>query len=331
MTTAPPSPSSAAFSPVCYDEESEGDSGDFRASTSVQDASCIPDVDTIDNSTPHSAISPMARRILLDTDYDDDIENDFPVRKLPLGVPDDTDEDEEISSSDHGRSASRRESQHSLPDVEDLKLSVAAAAGGGRRRLSSLVSRSNRKRIIYPVLLLILAVVVVVFFIMSAVDDTTNQIATNQKVTQPSIPDDDGIIAASDGLIVEDRLRYLQDYMVQHGVSTLEQFRDEASSTINTPQSQAARWMAYEDNQFPTFPTPDKDPKTSEGYSLVSRYAMAVLYFATNGKNWENSLNFMDPDKHTCDWFTVFPPPKGEVGVLCNQTTRRIIGLSLSK
>ncbi len=329
MTTPPPSPSpsSAAFSPVFYGEESDGD--DFRASSSVQDASCIPDVDTIENSTPHSAISPIARQILLDNDYDDDIENDFPVRKLPLGVPDDN-EDEEISS-DHGRSASRRESQHSLPDVEDLKLSVTAATGGGRRQLSSLLSRSNRKRIIYPVLLLMLAVVVIVFFVVSATDDATNQISTNEKVTQPDIPDDDGIIAASDGLIVEDRLLYLQDYMVKHGISTLEQFRDEASSTINTPQSQATRWMAYEDNQFPTFPTPDKDPTTTEGYSLVSRYAMAVLYFATNGKNWENSMNFMDPDKDTCDWFTVFPPPKGEVGVLCNQTTRRMIGLSLSK
>jgi hypothetical protein len=89
--------------------------------------------------------------------------------------------------------------------------------------------------------------------------------------------------------------------------------------------------MANEDNQFPSFPTDDEDPTTVEGYALVSRYAMVVFYFVTGGKNWDNSMGFLNPDKQTCDWYHVFPPPKGEVGVLCNQTTKRIIGLSLSK
>ncbi len=358
MTT--PSPPSPTFSPVYYGENADEENADFRASNTVVDVTSVPDVDTIDHTTPQSAISPIARQILMDDDDDDDddIESDFPMRKLPLGVPDD-DTDEELSGSDNERGA-RHESQHSLPDVDELKLSLAAARGGGS--LSSFFSPSNRKRIIYPLLLVLFGAAVIVFFAASAKGANPTQIQTNQKATQSDITDN---IAPSNSQVVDDdapsksqavaddapskiqnfdddapsnnevavdRLTHLLDYMVKHGVTSLEDFHNNGeSSAFNTPQAQAARWMSYEDNQFPTFPRIDQDPTTDEGYALVSRYAMAILYFATNGKNWENSLSFLDPDKATCDWNIVLPPPTGEVGVLCNQTTRRIIGLSLSK
>ena len=131
---------------------------------------------------------------------------------------------------------------------------------------------------------------------------------------------------------VDGRRSHLENYMVKYGITAPDQFYKEGASTMNTPQSQAIRWLANEDNQFPTLPTHDTDPTTSpDGYALVSRYALAVFYFATDGKNWDDSLGFLDPDKATCDWLYIFPAPKGELGVLCNQTTRNIIGLSLSK
>ena len=327
-------PSSPTFSPLYYAKNGDRDHFDFGASSPVVDTSGVPAVDTIDNSSSfHSAINPVARRILMESEFDNDIETengDVSARKLPLGVPAplEDSEDEEISSSEHDKTTNRRESQHSLPDVEDLKLSVAAAAAAAGGGSLSLFSSSNRRRILYPALLFVMALVIILFF---ATGTRSPKPATQTQTKQKGAVYDTVDNITSSNNQMDDRLTQLQNYMIKYGITAIEQFRDADSSTINTPQAQAARWLAYEDLQFPILPTHDKDPTTPEGYSLVSRYAMAVFYFTTNGKNWKSSLSFLDPNKATCDWFQIFAPPKGEVGVLCNQSTRQIIGLSMSK
>lgn len=338
-------PSSPIFSSVNYGDESDEDIHDFSASPGLfEDASGIPDIDTIDHSTlsPATAINPLARRILMETDFDTDDSdyegNDlFSTRKLPLGVPlDDDTEEEEVTSSEDESTPKGRESQHSLPDPEELKLAVAATTGGGS---SFLCSYSTRKRILYPALLILFAFAIVIFFVHAATrptptaeaqskpifDNKEDQKVTNSNDTpEPEFP-------FGDMPMIESRLTYLQDYLIQHGITSAELLRDAETNanTINTPQAQAARWLAQEDNQFPDFPSPGQGPSTPEGYNLVSRYAMVVLYFTTNGKNWKDNLNFLDPNKNTCDWYQVFAPPKGEEGVLCNPYTREIIGLSM--
>ena len=108
-------PSSPIFSSVNYGDESDEDILDFGPGRSVfEDASGIPDIDTIDHSTlsPVTAVNPLARRIIMD-DFDSDFEGDdmFSTRKLPLGVPlDDTDE-EELTSSEDESTSKHRESQ----------------------------------------------------------------------------------------------------------------------------------------------------------------------------------------------------------------------------
>jgi hypothetical protein len=345
-TKAAPSSPSPAFSPVYFGEDNDMDNSDFCATSSVMDASSVPDVDTIDNSTSHSAINPVARRILLgnDYDYDDDIidydsesesENNISRRKIPLGVPPPLDDNNTTNLNWPG-------SQHSLPDPEGLKLSVAAAAAGGGKSSSSssssFLSSSNRKKIIYPALSFILALVIILFFALGGIAGVNNQNLTatqtqNEQNKNTNYDDLDSFFGGTpNNGEVDGRRSHLENYMVKYGVTAPDRFYEAGASTINTPQSQAIRWLANEDNQFPILPTHyDNDPTTPEGYALVSRYALAVFYFATNGKNWDNSLSFLDPDKATCDWFHIFAPPKGELGVLCNQTTRRIIGLSLSK
>lgn len=339
-------PSSPIFSSVNYGDESDEDILDFGPGRSVfEDASGIPDIDTIDHSTlsPVTAVNPLARRIIMDDfDTDDsDFEGDdmFSTRKLPLGVPlDDTDE-EELTSSEDESTSKHRESQHSLPDPEELKLAVAATTGGGS---SFLCSYSTRKRILYPALLIVFGLAIVVFFAHAATRSRPTATAQSKPVfedqTYQKVADDDDTVDIPhapfiDIPIVEDRYTYLLDYLIQHGVTSPELFRDPETNMnmISTPQAQAARWLAHEDHQFPDLPSPEQDPSTPEGYALVSRYAMAVLYFTTNGKDWNDSLNFVDPNKDTCDWYQVFAPPKGEVGIVCDKHTRQIIGLSMSK
>jgi hypothetical protein len=332
------SPPLPAFSPVYFGEDNDDmdNSSDFCATSSVVDASGVPDVDTIDNSNSHSAINPIARRILLGSDYDDDIidnaneTNEISRRKIPLGVPPSLDDDNW-----------QRDSEHSLPDPEDLKLSFAAsAAAGGASSLSLLFSSSNRKKIIYPALSIILSLVVVLFFIFGAIAGVNHKNATtttqtqNEQQNKNSNYDDLDTFFGGDpnNGEVHGRRTHLENYMVKYGITAPDQFYKEGESTMNTPQSQAIRWLANEDNRFPTLPTHDTDPTISpDGYALVSRYALAVFYFSTEGKNWDNSLGFLDSDKATCDWYHIFAAPKGELGVLCDLTTRDIIGLSLSK
>ena len=134
----------------------------------------------------------------------------------------------------------------------------------------------------------------------------------------------------------EYRLRSLQDYFVKHGVTSEIDFDN--SISVNSPQFQAVRWLANQDYEqyttsldLATISTSQKDLTTREGYELVTRYIMAVLFYTTKGKNWDSELNFLNNNKATCDWYEIFPPPIGQVGVLCNQKTKQIIGLSLSK
>lgn len=331
-----PSPSIPAFSSVYFSsengEDAEQDNSDFCITRTVVDASNAADVDTIDNSS-HSAISPEARRILLGDDYEYDDDDDSLDEEFGTISPNILHDDFEGMVGNR-RNGSRRdtENHHSLPHPDEVKLSAAAA---GRRSLAFCCA-SEFKRIMYPVLAVFLAVGVVVLFTIGAIvginnnrGSTTPTETYNPTHTYHSKPDGSGT-PHTHGMY-DDRLTHLQNYLVKYGVSAEYSFYDPSSgsSRTNTPQYQAVRWLAHEDHQFPVLPTHDLDPTTPEGYSLVLRYTMAVLYFATSGKNWVSDLNFLDPSKATCDWFEIFAPPVGEVGVLCNQSTQRLIGLSL--
>eukprot|EP00535_Pseudo-nitzschia_heimii_P011278 CAMPEP_0197199406 /NCGR_PEP_ID=MMETSP1423-20130617/33868_1 /TAXON_ID=476441 /ORGANISM="Pseudo-nitzschia heimii, Strain UNC1101" /LENGTH=743 /DNA_ID=CAMNT_0042653263 /DNA_START=97 /DNA_END=2325 /DNA_ORIENTATION=+ len=316
MTSTEPS---HTFSPVYFSPEgrdgSEKDKNDFRAGSFFVDASSVPHVDTIDHSTPHSAISPTARRILLGQDSDDDFEYETGIASRSNTSISVIEGEESPSSNDN----SQAEIQHSLPNVEDYKLSVAAASAG--ESTWSFLS-STRLKILYPALFFILVLLIVILFAIAAIVGMDNRKSANQVENSEDI-------GTHHARHYDDRLTHLQNYMVKYGISSTDHFFNEGSIDLNSPQSQAIRWLANEDRQFPTLPTHEQDLTTEEGYSLVTRYAMAVFYFATDGKNWDNSFNFLDPDRATCDWSQIFAPPKGELGVLCNQTTRRIIGLSL--
>jgi hypothetical protein len=77
---------------------------------------------------------------------------------------------------------------------------------------------------------------------------------------------------------------------------------------------------------IPKLPPSEND----ESYEFVTRYVMAVLYYATNGKSWQYDMNFLS-EKVTCDWYQVFPPPVGQLGVLCNRNTKKMVGFSFGE
>ena len=121
----------------------------------------------------------------------------------------------------------------------------------------------------------------------------------------------------------KDRRDQVVNYLVSQGISSKIDFDLPAN-----PQARAADFMAFLDDLQLNLPEGDK--QTRDGYAFITRYVMAVWFYATGGPNWNFNLLFLS-EHHTCDWFFIFGPPIGRVGVLCNPNTLEILGLSFSK
>lgn len=64
--------------------------------------------------------------------------------------------------------------------------------------------------------------------------------------------------------------------------------------TVDTPQFLAVDWIANSDGR-------ELDFEATDINVVVQRFALAVLYFATNGDNWTESLNFLT-ESNECEW-----------------------------
>ena len=92
------------------------------------------------------------------------------------------------------------------------------------------------------------------------------------------------------------------DYLETQGIATQQALADPKS-----PQYYAAAWIADYDGYYMPIPT----SKTDKGLNrFVERYALAVLYYATNGPGWEYNVNFLTP-VDVCNWFTDFKTTAG--------------------
>ena len=64
----------------------------------------------------------------------------------------------------------------------------------------------------------------------------------------------------------------------------------------DSPQYKAFTWLAYEDAlELPI--------QETDEYTLVTRYALAVLYYSTGGESWINDLQFLSKEP-VCGWNT---------------------------
>jgi len=84
-----------------------------------------------------------------------------------------------------------------------------------------------------------------------------------------------------------------------------------------TPQYLAFQWLLNDD----PLQLPIKD--TNETI-LMERYAAAVFYYATNGENWSDSLNFLS-DRPICEWKTDL------TGMFCLEGTTSPVRLDICK
>ena len=115
----------------------------------------------------------------------------------------------------------------------------------------------------------------------------------------------------------------MQSYIVDSGVSGGNDFVNP-----NSPQSVALNFLANEDPLQMNAPL--SGLTSDEGYEFITRYVMTVFHASLGGDTWNYDLLFKS--KHeTCEWYDVFQPPVGQVGVLCNKDSNKIVGLSFSK
>ncbi|CAJ1953670.1 unnamed protein product [Cylindrotheca closterium] len=112
----------------------------------------------------------------------------------------------------------------------------------------------------------------------------------------------------------------LQRYLVNNEVNTNEEFDDPES-----PQSLALDFLAMIDEQ--RLNAPSGDLRSRDGYRLLTRYVMTLFYYQMDGLNWNFDLLFLS-DFDTCYWFSLFEPPVGQLGVICNENTNEITGFS---
>jgi hypothetical protein len=204
-------------------------------------------------------------------------------RGLPLGVPDPDD-------------YNPRDTQHSLPNVEELK-----AERGTWSTQDFFLGHPY-----VPFVIIFGSVFLVILGLsIGLTQDTRNE---RKQVTFHG-----GDL----------RLYHIQEFLTVNGISDTSSFKH-----FQSPQYQAADWMAHDDKLELGIPklAPSKN---DESYDFVTRYVMALLYYATKGKSWQHDMNFLS-NKVTCDWYQVFAPPVGQLGVLCNRNTNKIVGFSFS-
>ena len=65
-----------------------------------------------------------------------------------------------------------------------------------------------------------------------------------------------------------------------------------------SPQSRAIDWLSTGGGtNIITGPT-----KLSVEWQVQQRYILAVLYYSTNGEQWKNQYDYLNNNKHECDW-----------------------------
>ena len=112
------------------------------------------------------------------------------------------------------------------------------------------------------------------------------------------------------------RMILVNEFLLNHNASRQEDFEREGS-----PQQRALDFMATKDALLLDVPSTFDDT-----YKFLSRYALAVLFYSTNGPAWSTDLNFLQP-MDTCFWYnsSLF-----HRAVICDEITGAITGLHIA-
>ncbi len=93
-----------------------------------------------------------------------------------------------------------------------------------------------------------------------------------------------------------------------------------ALADSSSAQSKALTWLASSVRL-----DPETKKSNMSNQRVLTRYALAVLYYSTLGHMWLDSFGFLGPDSHECDWnlplddsFEVVGLVLDKQGVICN-------------
>ena len=194
-------------------------------------------------------------------------------------------------------SADLDEAGVSLPLPEEIRTSI----GGGSTR------RNNNRSITGPVSLkwvylgaaLSLIVLVIVIPIVSFRPSSSSNAAT---VSGGDGPNEYTISRGPDPEAATRPRPALQDviqYLLDNGVSSQQDLQSEGS-----PQNMAASWLAEEDPANVIIPA--FNVTMVDGYRYMTRYIMALNFFAMDGENWLDDMNFLSGGD-VCYWHSRYP------------------------
>jgi type II secretory pathway pseudopilin PulG len=191
--------------------------------------------------------------------------------------------------------------EHSLPTVAEIT----------GRSTTEPVGRSRRRRRRLLGVLVVLGIVMLAVTVGSAVGVSISkqQEADMQQAAQQA---GKGAYQA----IIDSRQRYddLVRFLIDNGLSSLLELQDETS-----PQHLAVTFLALMDPLRLDIP---KSALSTEGYQLITRHVLCVLYFATKGDVWSDQRHFLS-ELPTCNWWELNLDPDTQqhypyTGVVCN-------------
>jgi hypothetical protein len=104
-----------------------------------------------------------------------------------------------------------------------------------------------------------------------------------------------------------------------------------------TPQSLAANWLANSDGLNLPIPS-DTDGSSPDGYQYLSRYILAVLWYANAGSEWINQFGWLTSNS-VCYWNSPVPITSSNGngvdfapgGAYCDQNTLELAALHLGE
>ena len=173
---------------------------------------------------------------------------------------------------------------------------------------------------------LMVAILVVTVFAVTASKSKASKNSSNL-TSKPPVT-----VSGKEKLRLEEILEYLGKTTL---ISSNKDLYDSSS-----PQSRAARWLAYEDSERLAVPTIASATTNvgSSPFDFVQRYVLLVLYFSLGGdtsdsSSWTNDYHFASQDRHECSWYEQVIDPSNNneetedalslaMGVSCNRELR---------
>lgn len=121
------------------------------------------------------------------------------------------------------------------------------------------------------------------------------------------------------------------EYFVNNNVSLAGDFRNPSS-----PQAKAIAWLTKVDGR--NLPVPGHPISAPVGYYFLSRFVLAVLYFALDGENWTLNPYWLSGDDFCSGWNIALrgQSASGDVfliplGAYCDKISKKVMEIHLSE